>query len=105
MHLTEEERRSWEDNGYIVRRQMLPADVIEEMRVATEELSDSLSANAKGNKIVVSTDYVFQPDALTGIFIKWEPGDDPVVQGLEPFADLHPTFMKYEFDERFTIPC
>ena len=24
MRLTDEERRSWEDNGYIVRRQLLP---------------------------------------------------------------------------------
>ena len=53
----------------------------------------------------MTTDYVFQPDALTGIFMKWEPGDEPVVQGLEPFADLHPTFMKYELDARFTEPC
>ncbi len=105
MHLTDEERKAWDEDGYFIRKSLLPPDVIEEMRTATEELCSSLSANAKGQKWVVSTDYVFQPDALTGIFIKWEPGDDPVVQGLEPFADLHPTFMKYELDERFTVPC
>ena len=43
----------------------------------------------------VSTDYVFQPDQLNGIIVKWEPGDEPVIQGLEPFAHLHPTFLKY----------
>ena len=105
MRLTDDERQSWEDNGYIVRKQLLPPDVIEELRGATEELCSSVAANANGHKFVVSTDYVFQPDSLTGIFIKWEPGDDPVVQGLEPFADLHPTFMNYELDERFTVPC
>ena len=105
MHLTDEERRSWEDNGYIVRKNAIPMDVIEEFRVATEELCGSIAANANGRRFQVSTDYVFEPDSMTGIFIKWEPGDEPVVQGLEPFADLHPTFMQYELDERFTIPC
>jgi hypothetical protein len=105
VRLTEAERRSWDEDGFIVRRQLFPPDVIDELRVATEELCASVSANAQGRKFVVSTDYVFQPDALTGIFVKWEPGDEPVVQGLEPFADLHPTFMRYELDPRFTVPC
>ncbi len=105
MRLTDEERRSYEDNGYLIRKNAVPADIIEEFRVATEELCGAIAANAQGHKFVVSTDYVFQPDALTGIFVKWEPGDEPVVQGLEPFADLHPTFMKYEMYEGFTEPC
>lgn len=104
MHLTDEEREAFDRDGFIIRKGFLPMDVVEEMRDATEELCANV-ANAKGAKFVVSTDYVFQPDALTGIFIKWEPGDEPVVQGLEPFADLHPTFMKYELDPRFTEPC
>jgi len=105
MHLTDEERKSWEDNGYVVRKNAIPMEIIEEMRVATEELCESIAANASGRKFVVSTDYVFEPDTMTGIFIKWEPGDEPVVQGLEPFADLHPTFMKYELYSGFTEPC
>ena len=105
MHLTDEERQSYEANGYIVRKNFLPPEVIEELREATEEVCGSLTANAQGHKFRVSTDYVFQPDKMTGIFVKWEPGDDHVIQGLEPFAHLHPTFMKYELDARFTEPC
>ncbi|MDP1794367.1 MAG: hypothetical protein Q8K63_09555, partial [Acidimicrobiales bacterium] len=82
MHLTDDERKSWDDNGYIVRKGVLPPDVLEEMRVATEELCGSIAANSNGRRFPVSTDYTFEPDAMTGIFIKWEPGDDPVVQGL-----------------------
>lgn len=105
MHLTAEERTSYEENGYLIRKGAVPMDVIEQFREATEELCGSIAANAQGHKFVVSTDYVFQPDAMTGIFVKWEPGDEPVVQGLEPFADLHPTFMKYEMFPAFTEPC
>jgi hypothetical protein len=105
MHLTDEERKSYEENGYLIRKGAVPMDIIEEMRTATEELCGSIAANASGRKFVVSTDYVFEPDTMSGIFIKWEPGDEPVVQGLEPFADLHPTFMKYEMHPAFTEPC
>lgn len=105
MHLTDEERKSWDENGYVVRKGVVTPEILEELRNATEELCGSIAANANGRKFVVSTDYVFQPDSMTGIFVKWEPGDEPVVQGLEPFADLHPTFMKYEMYEGFAQPC
>jgi hypothetical protein len=105
MHLTDEERAAWERDGFFVRKNAVPIGIIEEMRTATEELCGSIAANAHGRKFVVSTDYVFEPDLMTGIFIKWEPGEEPVVQGLEPFADLHPTFMKYEMHPSFTEPC
>src|SRR5206468_6128296 len=36
--------------------------------------------------------------------VKWEPGAD-VIQGLEPFAHLHPVFQKYAEHPAFVEPC
>ena len=43
MHLTDQERQSWDEKGYFIRKALLPPDVIEEMRTATEECSSDSS--------------------------------------------------------------
>jgi len=105
MRLTEAERQSWNDNGYVVREKAFDLDTIEELRVATEELCGTLAAEKRGRKFKVSTDYVFEPDQMNGIFVKWEPTDEPVIQGLEPFAHLHPSFSRAGSHPGFTEPC
>jgi phytanoyl-CoA hydroxylase len=75
------------------------------LRVATEELCGAIENTQRGHKIKVSTDYVFEPDHTNGIIVKWEPGEEPVLQGLEPFAHMHPTFLRYAEHPAFTEPC
>ena len=47
--------------------------------------------------------YVFEPDALTDVTIKWE-GDSDAVHGIEPFAHLSPDLTKWAYDPRFIEP-
>lgn len=105
MRLTDEERRGYEADGFIVRRDVFDAAEIDALRQATEELCADLAASEGSTKIKVSRHYVFEPDATKDIIIKWEPGSDDVIQGVEPFAHLHPTFSKFADHPAFTEPC
>src|SRR5258708_17661026 len=93
--LTANEKQQYEEHGFIVRPGAFgPADV-EALRRATEELCQNITAAADGKRTRVSQYYVFEMSATRDIIVKWEPGDEHVMQGLEPFAHLHPVFERY----------
>ena len=47
--------------------------------------------------------YVFDPDFVRGVMIKWE-GDTDAVHGIEPFAHLSPELSRWAHDERLVQP-
>lgn len=118
MKLSEAERRTYEENGFIVREDVFSAGEVEAMRAATEELCRDLAAagperpsdrpserEQRPNKLKVSEHYVFELNGLKDVVIKWEPGNHDVVQGVEPFAHLHPTFTEIATHPGFTELC
>lgn len=107
MKLSDAERRSYEEQGYLVRRGVLSPSEVEHLRDATEELCRDLSAAAGPSRarVRVSQHYVFELNGLKDIVLKWEPGDDDVVQGVEPFAHLHPTFIELAAHAGLVDPC
>lgn len=99
MRLSDAERSAYDEQGFIVREGVFAPAEIEAMRDATEELCLDLAAAAGPNRIKVSAHYVFQLNGLKDIVLKWEPNpsgdpDGDVIQGVEPFAHLHPTFIE-----------
>jgi hypothetical protein len=102
--LSAEEKASYERDGFLVRRGVFTSDEIAELIEASEELCRDLAAAEGGNKIRVSQDYVFEPDATKGVIIKWEPGAQDVVQGVEPCVHLHPVYEKYRNHPQFVEP-
>src|SRR5688500_5953723 len=107
VRLTPDERTAWEHDGFLVRHGAFTPEEVDEIATACEELCRDL-ADAEGtqnrNKIRVSRDYVFEPDATRGIFIKWEPGAIDEIQGVEPCAHLHPVLQKYAEHPSFVEP-
>jgi ectoine hydroxylase len=103
MHLSDDERQAYERDGFLVRRDVFTPAEVDELRQATEELCRDLAAS-EGSKVRVSAHYIFEPDATKDIVIKWEPGSDDVIQGVEPFAHLHPVFTRFAAHPAFTAP-
>ena len=104
MGLTDSERRSYEELGFLVRERAFTPTEIETLREATEALCGDLTRAARNAKVKVSAHYVFELDATDDIVIKWEPGDNEVLQGVEPFAHLHPVFTDYATHSSFVEP-
>ena len=100
--LSDAEKQQLATDGYVVREAVFDEVDIDILADASEELVADLVRMATAPKWEVGS-YVFQLDALREVTIKWE-DDKTVVQGLEPFAHLHPTFYNYAFDPRFIDP-
>jgi 2-aminoethylphosphonate dioxygenase len=104
--LSPEERMRWESDGFVVRRGLLDQAELDELSDACEELCAQLvEYSDERRKETVSQYYVFEPDSLHNIILKWEPGDKRVLQGVEPAAHLHPTIMEYGHHPSMTEPC
>lgn len=69
---------------------------------ASEALVADLVRDRVGSRLRAGS-YVFDPDLLQGVLIKWE-GDSDVVHGIEPFAHLSPELDRWAHDERFVDP-
>jgi hypothetical protein len=67
-------------------------------------LRHSGRAIRKQAKVKVSQYYVFERSTADATIIKWEPGDDRVIQGLEPVAHLHRFFENLSEHPAFTDP-
>jgi ectoine hydroxylase len=100
--LTADERARYERDGYLIRRDVFDADEVAAMVQASEALVDELVRDRVGNRLTVGS-YVFDPDLLRGVMIKWE-GDSDVVHGIEPFAHLSPELDRWAHDERLVHP-
>lgn len=98
--LTEQEWETYRRDGFVVRTGVFGADDLDELRTAAEEVVEQLVAQRQGRRLTAGA-YTFELEALSAVILKWE-GDTDVMHGIEPFAHLHPTFLKYAEDPRFT---
>jgi ectoine hydroxylase len=102
MRLTPEELAQRERDGYVLRERVFTRDELAEIIESCEQLVADLVKDRNGRRYKVGS-YVFEPDALTDVTIKWE-GDSDAVHGIEPFAHLSPDLTKWAYDPRFIEP-
>ena len=103
MHeLTPTEQEQMARDGYVVREGVFTADEVAQMITASEELIAGLVESKRGRRFNVGS-YVFEPDALQDVMLKWE-GDTDELHGIEPFAHLSPELEKWGLDPRFIEP-
>ena len=100
--LSEEEKRRYAADGYLVRKCVFSPREIDDIRAACEDLIDKLVRNRKGERVTFGS-YVFDSDAENKVVIKWE-GDTDVVHGIEPFAHLSDALRRWAYDPRFIEP-
>ena len=67
-----------------------------------ERLVIDLVRDRHGHRMKAGS-YVFDPDLVRFVIIKWE-GDSDVVHGIEPLAHLSPALDAWANDERFLDP-
>jgi ectoine hydroxylase-related dioxygenase (phytanoyl-CoA dioxygenase family) len=100
--LDADELAAYERDGYVVRRGVFDADEVADMAAHCEALVDDLVRDRVGFRMNVGS-YVFDPDLLRGVMIKWE-GDSDVVHGIEPFAHLSDPLEAWGRDARLVDP-
>src|SRR5262245_17199353 len=100
--LTPEERAGWERDGFVVRRDVFTRAEVADMAAHGEALVADLIRDRKGHRIKAGS-YVFDPDLLRGVMIKWE-GDTDEVHGIEPFAHLSKPLQEWGLDARLVDP-
>jgi hypothetical protein len=100
--LTAEERAGWERDGYVLRRDVFTRAEVADMAAHGEALVADLVRDRKGHRIKAGS-YVFDPDLLRGVMIKWE-GESDVVHGIEPLAHLSKPLRDWGLDARLVDP-
>jgi ectoine hydroxylase len=100
--LSAAERAAYERDGYVVRTGVFTPDEVGRMAAAGEELVARLVKDRTSRRFTVGS-YVFDPDLLLGVMIKWE-GDTDVVHGIEPVAHLSPALAAWGRDPRLVEP-
>jgi ectoine hydroxylase len=100
--LDDDERRRLATDGYVVRTGVFPPADVAAMIEASEALVADLVRDRRGRRLKVGS-YVFDPDLVRGVMIKWE-GDSDVVHGIEPFVHLSPALHAWALDPRFVEP-
>lgn len=100
--LSPDERAAWERDGFLVRRGVFTRAEVEDMAKHSEALVADLVRDRKSRRIKAGS-YVFDPDFLRHVFIKWE-GDSDVVHGIEPFAHLSKPLEAWGLDPRLVDP-
>jgi phytanoyl-CoA hydroxylase len=100
--LDDEEMAAYERDGFVVRRGVFSADEVADMAAHSETLVDGLVRDRVGFRMNVGS-YVFDPDLMRGVLIKWE-GDSDVVHGIEPFAHLSEPLGAWGHDPRLVDP-
>lgn len=100
--LAASEQRDLVELGYVVREAVFGPGEVAEIAEACEELVADLVRDRQGTRMRMGS-YVFDPDLLRGVTIKWE-GDTDVVHGIEPFAHLSPALDGWAHDHRLVDP-
>jgi hypothetical protein len=101
--LTREEQADVERDGYLLRPGVFTRDETDAMARSCEYLIDQLVRDREGNRVQMGS-YVFDPDLLRGVTIKWE-GDTDVVHGIEPVVHLSPELHEWALDRRLVEPA
>src|SRR5215471_7080133 len=101
--LTQDEIRSMNEDGFVLRRNVFAKDECRRMAEDVEQLERDLLALKRNTKTVFGS-YMFeiQRDAMAAV--KWEPQNPDVVQGIEPFAHLSKALDIWARDPRLWNP-
>ncbi|HEX2589878.1 MAG TPA: phytanoyl-CoA dioxygenase family protein [Rhizomicrobium sp.] len=97
--MTDAERRSWDENGYVVRNDVFTRAECEQMGRDVEDLERDLIAAKRNTKITVGS-YMFEMQKERDLVVKWEPDFPDVVQGIEPFAHISKPLDTWARDKR-----
>jgi len=100
--LTADELSQLDRDGYVLRERAFGRDELAQIIESCESLLADLVKDRRGRRYKVGS-YVFEPDALTDVTVKWE-GDSDTVHGIEPFAHLSPELEQLAYDPRFIGP-
>lgn len=101
--LTDAERKSFDENGFLVRDDVFTRDECRQMADAVEQLERDLLAVKRNTKLVVGS-YMFELQREMQSVVKWEPQNPDVVQGVEPFAHISEPLNKWAHDLRLWNP-
>jgi phytanoyl-CoA hydroxylase len=100
--LTADERATYDRDGYVVRRDVFAPAEVAEIADSCEVLLADVISDRVSHRMKVGS-YVFDPDFVRGVMIKWE-GDTDAVHGIEPFAHLSPVLNRWAHDDRLLHP-
>jgi ectoine hydroxylase len=103
MRLDAAERTRLAEDGYVVRHGVFGAAELRSMVDASEALVADLVRDRRGRRHKLGS-YVFDPDLIRAVMIKWE-GESDVVHGIEPFAHLSPALAGWAMDPRCVEPA
>jgi len=96
--MTEAERRSLDENGYVVRN-VFSRDECRQMSKDVDDLERELLAAKRNTKVTVGS-YMFEMQREQQLVVKWEPDFPDVVQGIEPFAHICKPLDTWARDKR-----
>jgi len=96
------ELQAYEQDGFVIRRDVFGPDEVAAMVDQSEALVSDLVRDRVGHRLRAGS-YVFDPDLLRGVLIKWE-GDTDAVHGIEPFAHLCEPLGEAGLDPRLVDP-
>src|SRR5262245_926612 len=102
--LTDEERRDYERDGYLIRTAVFTRPEVDAIADACEDLVADLVKDRNEKWRMQMGSYVFEPDLLRATTVKWE-GDSDVVHGIEPCAHLSTALNDCAYDPRFIEPA
>jgi len=98
-----EEKKQYEEEGFVVRRAVLGTSDLRAIADACEEIASQLQSLERKPHLEMGS-YVFEIAGEKRTVIKWEKGARDTMLGVEPVAHLHPTVEKYALDPRLARP-
>jgi hypothetical protein len=101
-HLSAIEQEQLERDGYVARERVFDRHEVDAMIASSEELVAGLVEGRRGRRFNVGS-YVFEPDALALVMLKWE-GDSDQLHGIEPVAHLSADLERWGLDPRLVEP-
>lgn len=101
-HLTEDERRVLEADGYVVRERAFGSDEVAAIVDECERVVAAVVAHRRGSRFPVSN-YTFELDPADELMVKWE-GSTDHVHGLEPLVHLSEPLACLALDPRLVHP-
>jgi ectoine hydroxylase-related dioxygenase (phytanoyl-CoA dioxygenase family) len=101
--LSASERAALDRDGFLVRENVFDANECRAIAKDCETLATRVIDAAHGKKHVVGS-YMFERQNDLAMYVKWEPDDPGVLQGIEPFAHLSRELADWGLDQRLVDP-
>ena len=101
--LSGEERKAYDERGFVVRPAVLGAAELEPLREAVEGIHARIERAAADEPVERVDDKRYQQ--LLGSTVKWEWGESMRIRSMEPFCHLDPRLARLVDDERLWGPA